>query len=83
MKLSKNISIYLTVLISVYFNIQLLACENNLSVLVKNSDQYEKVGDFGYFFKNGVNWFHITQDQECWISIKRITTNNSKTLLKP
>ena len=49
-----------------------LACEIDISTLAKSSEEFEKMGEYGYFIKSDDKWFHLTQDKDCWIKITAV-----------
>ena len=70
------IFIYKTFLLSIVFIsisfINSFPCEMDISSLVESSEQFEKMGEYGYFIKSDDKWFHLTQDKDCWIKITAV-----------
>jgi len=61
---------FLSTMIFIFISfVNSLACEMDISSLAESSEQFEKMGDYGYFIKSDDKWFHLTQDKDCWIKI--------------
>ena len=49
-----------------------------LSELVSKSDVSEKFTNFRYLIKSGNKWFYMSQDNNCWISIRYVKNSEDK-----
>ena len=53
-------------------------CEMELSELVNKSEVSEKFTNFSYLIKSGNKWFYMSQDNNCWISIRYVKNSEDK-----
>lgn len=57
-------------------------CNIEVKDLVLKSEVSEKFTNQKFLIKSGEKWFHISQDKECWIRIRKIKTKENKITLK-
>ena len=58
------------------------SCKIELKDIVVKSEASEKFTNQKFLIKSGEKWFHISQDKECWIRIRKIKSNENKITLK-
>ena len=80
----KAIKIILNFLFLVIFIFPTLSYSCNFEVkdLVVKSEVSEEFTNQKFLIKSGEKWFHISQDKECWIRIRKIKSNKNKITLK-
>ena len=80
----KAIKIILNFLYLVIFIYPTLSYSCNIEVedLVVKSEVSEKFTNQKFLIKSGEKWFHISQDKECWISIREVKSKENKITLK-
>ena len=80
----KAIKIILNFLYLVIFIYPALSYSCNIKVkdLLVKSEVSEKFTNQKFLIKSGEKWFHISQDKECWIRIRKIKSNKNKITLK-
>ena len=77
-----NIVIYLAIcLMFLFYSIRISACEIKISDLVKNSEDSEQFNQFKFLVKSGEKWFHLSQDNDCWIKVRHVNNSNNKKIL--
>tara|TARA_B100000700_G_scaffold120148_1_gene134920 strand:- start:686 stop:931 length:246 start_codon:yes stop_codon:yes gene_type:complete len=81
MKAIKIILNYLYLSIFIYPTMS-YSCNIELKDLVVKSEVSEKFTNQKFLIKSGEKWFHISQDKECWISIREIKSKENKITLK-
>ena len=76
-----NIVVYIVICsIFLFFSLGISACETKISDLVKNSEDSEQFNQFKFLVKSGEKWFHLSQDNDCWIKVRHVNnSNNQKT----
>ena len=52
--------------------------EMELSELVNKSEVSEKFTNLRYLIKSGNKWFYMSQDNNCWISIRYVKNSEDK-----
>lgn len=67
--------LYLTIIVYPYVS---YACNTDLKDLVAKSEISEHFTSYKYLIKSGEKWFHLSQDDECWISIRQIKRKDNK-----
>ncbi len=77
-----NLVIYIVICsIFLFYSLGISACEIKISDLAKNSEDSEKFNQFKFLVKSGEKWFHLSQDNDCWIKVRYVNnSNNQKTL---
>jgi hypothetical protein len=53
-------------------------CEMKLSELVNKSEVSEKFTNFRYLIKSGSKWFYMSQDNNCWITIRYVKNSEDR-----
>ena len=81
MKAIKIILNFLYLVIFIYPSLS-YSCKIELKDLVVKSEASEKFTNHKFLIKSGEKWFHISQDKECWISIREVKSKKNKILLK-
>ena len=71
-------SIYLLFVFFFFYSFSSFSCEVELRELVKKTDVSEKFNDFKYLVKSGDKWFHLSQDDKCWIKIRHVKNSDIK-----
>ena len=64
-----------------FFSLGISACEIKISDLVKNSQDSEKFNQFTFLVKSGEKWFHLSQDNDCWIKVRHVNNSNNQKIL--
>ena len=62
---------FLYLLIFIYPTLS-YSCNIEVKDLVLKSEVSEKFTNQKFLIKSGEKWFHISQDKECWISIREV-----------
>ena len=77
-----NIVFYIVICsIFLFYSLGISACEIKITDLVKNSEDSEQFNQFKFLVKSGEKWFHLSQDNDCWIKVRYVNnSNNQKTL---
>ena len=81
MRVKKIIFNFLSLVIFIYPSLS-YSCKIELKDLVVKSEASEKFTNQKFLIKSGEKWFHISQDKECWIRIRKIKSNKNKITLK-
>ena len=81
MRTIKIIFNFLSLVIFIYPSLS-YSCKIELQDLVVKSEASEKFTNQKFLIKSGEKWFHISQDKECWIRIRKIKSNENKITLK-
>ena len=81
MRTIKIIFNFLSLVIFIYPSLS-YSCKIELKDLVVKSEASEKFTNQKFLIKSGEKWFHISQDKECWIRIRKIKTKENKINLK-
>ena len=81
MKAIKIILNFLYLVIFIYPTLS-YSCYIEVKDLVVKSEVSEKFTNQKFLIKSGEKWFHISQDKECWIRIRKIKSNKNKITLK-
>ena len=77
-----NLVIYIVICsIFLFYSLGISACEIKISDLVKNSQDSEKFNQFTFLVKSGEKWFHLSQDNDCWIKVRHVTNSNHQNIL--
>ena len=77
-----NLVIYIIICsIFLFHSIGISACEVKISELVKNSEDSEQFNQFKFLVKSGEKWFHLSQDNDCWIKIRHVDNLNNQKIL--
>jgi len=76
----KNFKLYFTLLLSLIVPLSSFsyACEIELSELVSKIDIAEKFTNYRYLIKSGKKWFYMSQDNDCWISIRYVKSSEDQ-----
>jgi len=76
----KNFKLYFTLLLPLIVPLSSFsyACEMELSELVSKTDIAEKFTNYRYLIKSGKKWFYISQDNDCWISIRYVKSSEDQ-----
>jgi hypothetical protein len=72
---------FLSLVVFIYPSLS-YSCKIELQDLVVKSEASEKFTNQKFLIKSGEKWFHISQDKECWIRIRKIKSNKNKITLK-
>jgi hypothetical protein len=72
---------FLSLVVFIYPSLS-YSCKIELQDLVVKSEASEKFTNQKFLIKSGEKWFHISQDKECWIRIRKIKSNENKITLK-
>jgi len=72
---------FLSLVVFIYPSLS-YSCKIELKDLVVKSEASEKFTNQKFLIKSGEKWFHISQDKECWIRIRKIKSNKNKITLK-
>ena len=64
-----------------FYSFGISACEIKISDLVKNSQDSEKFNQFTFLVKSGEKWFHLSQDDDCWIKVRHVNNSNNQKIL--
>ena len=72
---------FLSLVVFIYPSLS-YSCKIELKDLVVKSEASEKFTNQKFLIKSGEKWFHISQDKECWIRIRKIKSNENKITLK-
>ena len=81
MRAIKIIFNFLSLVIFIYPSLS-YSCKIELKDIVVKSEESEKFTNQKFLIKSGEKWFHISQDKECWIRIRKIKSNENKITLK-
>ena len=81
MTATKIILNFLYLVIFIYPSLS-YSCNIEVKDLVIKSEVSEKFTNQKFLIKSGEKWFHISQDKECWIRIRKIKTKENKITLK-
>ena len=81
MKVIKIIFNYLFLVIFIYPSLS-YSCKIEVKDLAVKSQVSEKFTNHKFLIKSGEKWFHISQDKECWISIRKVKSKENKIVLK-
>ena len=81
MRALKIIFNFLSLVVFIYPSLS-YSCKIELKDLVVKSEASEKFTNQKFLIKSGEKWFHISQDKECWIRIRKIKSNENKITLK-
>ena len=81
MRAIKIIFNFLSLVVFIYPSLS-YSCKIELQDLVVKSEASEKFTNQKFLIKSGEKWFHISQDKECWIRIRKIKSNKNKITLK-
>ncbi len=77
-----NLVIYIIICsIFLFHSIGISACEVKISQLVKISEDSEQFNQFKFLVKSGEKWFHLSQDNDCWIKIRHVDNLNNQKIL--
>ena len=77
-----NIVIYIVICsIFLFYSLEISACETKISDLVKNSEDSEQFNQFKSLVKSGQKWFHLSQDNDCWITVRHVNNSNNQKIL--
>ena len=72
---------FLSLVVFIYPSLS-YSCKIELQDLVVKSEASEKFTNQKFLIKSCEKWFHISQDKECWIRIRKIKSNENKITLK-
>ena len=64
-----------------FYSFGISACEIKISDLVKNSEDSEQFNQFKFLVKSGEKWFHLSQDDDCWIKVRHVNNSNNQKIL--
>ena len=81
MKAIKIILNFLYLVIFIYPTVS-YPCNIEVKDLVLKSEVSEKFTNHKFLIKSGEKWFHISQDKECWISIREVKSKENEIVLK-
>ncbi len=77
-----NIVIYIVICsVFLFYSLGISACETKISDLVKNSEDSEQFNQFKFLVKSGEKWFHLSQDDDCWIKVRHVNNSNNQKIL--
>ena len=64
--------------LAINFIENVVACENKILNVANDSEQFEKINNNTFLVKSAGQWFHLSQDKECWIKVRHLKNSKSE-----